>query len=68
MGPMGGFVEGASGPGNRHRVVSAVIVVAEEVEVAGIVHDSIIQPLWSSRRPPAGLPRSLGCLPRLWRW
>ena len=49
-------------------VVSAVIMVAEAVEVAGIIHDSLIRPLWSSRRPLAGLSRSLGCLPRLWRW
>ena len=49
-------------------VVSAVIVVVEAVEVAGIVHDSLIRPLWLSRRSLAGLPRSLGCLAKLWRW
>ena len=48
-------------------VVSAVIVVVEAVEVAGTVHDNLLRPLLSSRRPLAGLPRSWCCLVRLWR-
>ena len=49
-------------------VVSAVIVVVEAIEVAGTVHDNLLRPLLSSRRPLAGLPRSRGCPVRLWRW
>ena len=43
MGPPGGFVEGAAGPGLRPRVVSVVTVVGVGVEGAGIAHDRLLR-------------------------